>query len=82
MTKSIFTLVDAVLLKSLPVANPAQLYRLGKEIHCCVWGGYSQDGVFSIVSYELYKHFRDHTKGFEELAAFQAGGKLLGVRRA
>ena len=30
-TTSIFTLVHAVLLKSLPVANPGELYRLGKE---------------------------------------------------
>src|SRR5437870_205216 len=30
-TTSIFTLVHAVLLKSLPVANPGDLYRLGKE---------------------------------------------------
>ena len=29
-TTSIFTLVYAVLLKSLAVANPEQLYRLGK----------------------------------------------------
>jgi hypothetical protein len=73
--------VHAVLLKSLPVANPNQLYRLGNEPHCCVWAGYSQDSEFSLVSYELYKQFRDNTKGFEELAAFQAGGTDLGVRR-
>jgi macrolide transport system ATP-binding/permease protein len=30
-TTSIFTLVHAVLLKSLPVANPGDLYRLGKD---------------------------------------------------
>jgi predicted permease len=81
-TTSIFTLVHAVLLKSLPVSNPAQLYRLGKTTNCCMSGGYSQGDEFSIVSYELYKHFRDNTKGFEELAAFQAGSILLGVRRA
>ncbi len=81
-TTSIFTLVHAVLLKSLPVANPGQLYRLGKETHCCIWGGYSQGDEYSIVSYPLYKHLRDNTKGFEELAAFQAGATLLGVRRA
>ena len=34
-TTSIFTLVDAVLLKSLPVSNPGELYRLGRESHCC-----------------------------------------------
>ncbi|MCU1294886.1 MAG: hypothetical protein JWP08_3736, partial [Bryobacterales bacterium] len=82
-TTSIFTLVHGVLLKSLAVSNPNDLYRLGKEVHCCVWGGYYQPNGFSLVSYELYKHFRDNTKGFVELAAFQAGGgSLFGVRRA
>jgi predicted permease len=82
-TTSIFTLAHAVLLRSLAVANPNDLYRVGKETHCCVWGGYSQYQEFSIFSYDLYKHFRDNTKGFEELAAFQAGGSsLFGVRRS
>lgn len=45
-TTAIFTLVHAVLLKSMPVSNPDQLYRLGKESHCCMWGGYSQDKEF------------------------------------
>ncbi len=77
-TTSIFTLVHAVLLRSLPVSNPNQLYRLGDVLHCCVWAGYSQGSEFSIVSYDLYRHFRDHTKGFEELAAFKAGETFLG----
>lgn len=80
-TTAIFTLVHAVLLKSLPVSNPDQLYRLGKQSHCCMWGGYSQDKEFSIVSYDLYKYLRDYTKGFEEMAGFQANGTLLGVKR-
>jgi predicted permease len=81
-TTSIFTLVNAVLLKSLPVANPGELYRLGKEATCCYMGGYSQDGGFSLVSYDLYVYLRDHTTGFSELAAFPAPDPLLGVRRA
>ena len=81
-TTSIFTLVHAVLLKSLAVANPAELYRLGKEARCCYFGGYSQQKEFSIFSYDLYKYFRDSTQGFAELAAFQAGGSLFGVRRS
>jgi predicted permease len=83
-TTSIFTLVHAVLLKSLAVSNPDDLYRLGRETHCCMWGGYRQNNEFSIFSYDLYKHFRDNTKGFAELAAFQAGatGSLFAVRRA
>lgn len=81
-TTSIFTLVYAVLLKSLAVANPAELYRLGKESRCCYQGGYSQEKEFSLVSYDLYKYFRDNTKGFSELAAFSAIEPLFGVRRA
>jgi predicted permease len=81
-TTSIFTLVHAVLLKSLPVANPNELYRLGKESRCCYWGGYSQEKEFSLVSYDLYKHLRDNTKGFAELAGFHASHQLIGVRRA
>ena len=82
-TTSIFTLVHAVLLKSLPVSNPDDLYRLGRQTHCCLWGGYNHDPEFSLVSYELYRHFRDNTKGFAELAAFQAGGgSTFGVRRS
>lgn len=81
-TTSIFTLAYAVLMKSLAVANPGELYRLGKEARCCYWGGYSQDKEFSLVSYDLYKHLRDNTAGFAELAAFQASQALFGVRRA
>ena len=80
-TTAIFSLVDAVIFKSLAVAKPAELYRVGKVARCCYWGGYSQEGEFSIFSYDLYKHFRDHTRDFAELAAFEAGGALFGVRR-
>ena len=81
-TTSIFTLVHAVLLKSLPVASPGELYRLGKESRCCYQGGYSQEKEFSLVSYDLYKHLRDNTKGFSELAAFPSLELLFGLRRA
>src|SRR6266487_3845970 len=79
---SIFTLVHAVLLKSLPVANPAQLYRMGRESRCCYRAGYSQEREFSLVSYDLYKYLRDNTKGFSELAAFPASEPMFGIRRS
>ena len=81
-TTSIFTLAHAVLLKSLPVPRPDELYRVGKEAHCCYIAGYSQDKEFSIFSYDLYKYLRDNTKGFVELAAFPAADLLFGVQRA
>jgi predicted permease len=81
-TTSIFTLAHAVLLKSLPVARPDELYRVGKEARCCYLNGYSQDKEFSLVSYDLYKYLRDNTQGFSELAAFPAADLLFGVRRS
>jgi predicted permease len=79
-TTAIFTLVDAVLLKSLPVVNPQELYRVGNEENCCVNGG-MQDN-WSLFSFEQYKQFRANTPGFEELAGFQSGRSLIGVRRS
>jgi len=81
-TTSIFTLVHALILKSLAVANPGELYRLGKASRCCYWGGCTPETEFSLVSYDLYKYFRDNTKGFAELAAFSASEDLFGVRRS
>jgi predicted permease len=77
---AIFTLVDAVLLKSLPVAEPGQLYRVGDADNCCVLGGMQDD--WDIYSYSLYKQFRDHTPQFIRLAAFQAAPGNLSVRRS
>lgn len=79
-TTAIFTLVHAVLLRSLPVAKPSELYRVGDIENCCVNGGLQDD--WSLFSYDKYKTFRDNTQGFSELAAFQAGRGLIGARRA
>ena len=79
-TTAIYTLVHAVLLSSLPVAKPSELYRVGDVENCCVSSGLQDD--WSLFSYDKYKTFRDNTQGFLELAAFQAGGDLVGVRRS
>ncbi len=83
-TTAIFSLVHQVMLKSLPVAKPDELWRIGDKIRCCNWGGYTQgnDGDFALFSWEAYKMFRDHTPEFTDLAALQAGNAPLGVRRA
>src|SRR5580692_11005894 len=83
-TTAIFTLVHQVMLKSLPVTKPDELWRIGDKIRCCNWGGYTQgnDGDFALFSWEAYKMFRDHTPEFTDLAALQAGNAPLGVRRA
>jgi predicted permease len=82
-TTAIFTLIHQVMLKSLPVAKPEELWRIGDKIRCCNWGGYLQgeDGDFSLFSWEAYKNFRARTPEFTDLAALQAGNAPLGVRR-
>src|SRR5437867_4967746 len=80
-TTAIFTLIDAVMLKSLPVANPKQLYRLGDNNNCCVMVGTQDGGSFVLYSYPLYEHLRDETPDFSELAAFASYVSDLSVRR-
>lgn len=79
-TTAIFTLVHAVLLKSLPVAKPEELVRIGNEENCCVNSGLEDN--WSLFSFEQYRLFQQNTPGFVELAAFQSGGSLIGVRRS
>src|SRR5438876_8021513 len=80
-TTAIFTLIDAVMLKSLPVANPGQLYRLGDNNNCCVMVGTQNDDRFVLYSYPLYEYLRDSTPEFSELAAFEPWTSDLSVRR-
>jgi predicted permease len=83
-TTAIFTLVHQVMLKSLPVSKPDELWRIGDKVRCCNWGGYTQgdDGDFSLFSWEAYRNFRTQTPEFADFAALQAGNAPLGVRKA
>jgi predicted permease len=78
-TTAIFTLIHAVMLRSLPVSDPGRLYRVGEGDECCVEGG-PQDrwGMFS---FPLYERLKSETPEFEEVTAFQAGRARLSVRR-
>ncbi|PYT95921.1 MAG: ABC transporter substrate-binding protein [Acidobacteria bacterium] len=78
-TTAIFTLIHAVMLRSLPVTDPGSLYRVGEGDECCVEGG-PQDrwGMFS---FPLYERLKENTPEFEEVTAFQAGRWRMGVRR-
>src|SRR6202161_2845218 len=81
-TTAIFTLIHQVMLKSLPVTKPEELWKIGDKNRCCNWGGYTQDADFSLFSWEMYKVFRARTPEFVDLAALQAGNAPLGVRRS
>jgi predicted permease len=79
---AIFTLVHAVLMKSLPVTDPRMLFRVGDLDDCCVNGGFENDnGDFDLFSWDLYRQFRETTPEFQELAAMQSGGQTMTSRR-
>ncbi len=78
-TTAIFTLIHAVMLRSLPVADPGRLYRVGSGDDCCVEGG-PQD-KWGMFSYSLFERLKKEAPEFEEVAAFQAGRWRVGARR-
>ncbi len=83
---AIFTLIHGILLRSLPVTNPALLYRIGDTDDCCVEGGFPGDasttGDVSIFSVDLYQYLKSAAPEFEQLAAAQAGQWRWSARRA
>ncbi len=78
-TTAIFTLIHAVMLRSLPVSDPGRLYRVGEGDDCCVEGG-PQD-KWGMFSFALYERLKAEAPEFEEVAAFQAGRWRMSVRR-
>jgi len=70
---AVFTLVNAVLLKNLPVAKPENLVKLGDINMCCVGFGRRDDGDNALFSTAVYEHIKKNAPEFEELAAIQAG---------
>ena len=70
---AIFTLLNAVMMKNLPVAEPERLVKLGDEFMCCVGFGYRDDGDYALFSTAVYEHLKKNAPEFEELAAMQAG---------
>lgn len=78
-TTAIFSLIHTVMLKSLPVVDPSRLYRIGDGGDCCVEG--SPQDNWGMFSYPFYELMKKNTSEFEELAAFQAGGRQIATRR-
>jgi macrolide transport system ATP-binding/permease protein len=70
---AIFTLVNAVLLKNLPVADPQTLIRLGDNNDCCVGNATKADGDYGFFSTDTYEQLKKGLPEFEDLAAMQAG---------
>jgi predicted permease len=70
---AIFTLVNALMLRNLPVADPNTLERLGNQNDCCVGIGSPDNGDYSLFTTDTYEFLRKNVPEFEDLAAMQAG---------
>jgi predicted permease len=80
---AIFTLINAVVLKPLPVPNPEALVLFNDSAS---EGTRTSDGDLSpgkvdLFSFAGYQHFREHNSSFQELSAFRSGESRMSVRR-
>lgn len=78
-TSAIFMLMDAVMLRPLPVSDPASLYRIGDGDEGGTEGGLQ--GRWGMFTFPLYERLEGATPEFEEVTAFSAGIWQLSVRR-
>ena len=65
---AIFSVLDAVLLRSLPVAHPEELVALSDpDEHGSSFG--SESGDRGLLAYSEFEYFRDHNEVFSEIFA-------------
>ena len=80
---AIFTLVNAVMLKSLPVHKPEELVLFsGATGEGTSVVDAPPTGEWQLFSYASYEYFRNHNQSFQDIAALRSGGSRLSVRQA
>ena len=79
-TSAIFSLIDSVMLKSLPVLDPSRLYRVGSGMKCC--GQIGPQKEWGLFPYTLYQRIAANAPEFEQTAAFESWFSTFSVRRA
>ncbi|HKP28073.1 MAG TPA: ABC transporter permease, partial [Gemmatimonadales bacterium] len=72
---AIFTLVDAVLLRKLPVRDPDQLFAIGDPTRVGSLS-VSDNQHTDLLSYAQYKNIRDNARSFSGVLATGRGGRL------
>jgi predicted permease len=68
---TIFTLINSLLLRSLPIEKPNELVLLGHGLDRGVVGE-AQRGSWELFSYAFYQQLRDHNRVFQGVCAFQS----------
>jgi predicted permease len=77
---AIFSIVDAVLLKSLPVANPRELAIFSNDPSQGAYSGQVMTGLWFEFTYHDYKFFRDHNESFRDICAFESNRHTIRIR--
>lgn len=78
---AIFTLVNAVLLKSLPVHKPQELVLFSEGTGEGTSFGDQPRDRWELFSYPSYRYLRDHSKSFQGLSTFRSGEARVSVQR-
>jgi len=80
---AIFTLVNAVIYKKLPVANANELILFNNTAGEGTRNsdGDPEPGRMDLFSYANYQYIRDHDQSYQALAAFRSGEARLSIRR-
>jgi predicted permease len=76
---AIFTLINSILLKGLPVEKPEQLVLFSDDASQGNITG-DQTGKWRYFSYPLYVYFREHNQVFQDICAFRKGEESLNVQ--
>ena len=77
---AIFTLVNAVMLKSLPVTRPEELVLFTKgDIGEGTTGGDPIVGEWQLYSNFAYQYQREHNSSFQDILALRSGQSRLSV---
>src|SRR4026207_1007362 len=78
---AIFTLINAVILKPLPVSAPEELVLFddGPSEGSRTSDGDLRAGKWDIFSNASYRYFREHNPSFQELSAFRSGESRISV---
>jgi predicted permease len=71
---AIFTLINDLMLKSLPVNNPQGLVAIGKQVDGGATDGMS--GSIDMFPYEFYQKLEANDEAFAGLTAYQSGGTI------
>ena len=75
---AIFTMLDDLLLKQLPVRDPKQLLSFGKGSNCCITEP-TNPGPYDMFPYEFYRRLGQKPQKFQGLTAFASFPSRISV---